>query len=622
MKPAAFDYHRVDTADEAIERLAELGDEAKVLAGGQSLVPMMNFRLVRPPALVDVSRVAELRGLRREDGALRIGALTRHAEVEHAAADDLAGGFEILRRAARFVGHFPIRARGTFGGSVAHADPAAEWCMLAVALDAEIVVRGPDGRAHGPGAGVLRRLLHDHARARRDRRGGALPPSAGATRRSRSSPAATATSRSSPRSSRSTRSDGVVRDARVVVGGVDEVPVARRGRRGRAARPRLGRVRGRRQGRRRRGRSLRRHPRQRGVPARADRRARAPRARRGPRCRLRATIGPDPKWVGQPIRRLEDPRHLRGTATFVDDLRPAGLRHAVFVRSPYAAARVTGIDTGRALACDGVHAVLTAADLGELRPWRPQLHRDGFRVVDVPALADGVVRHVGDPVAIVVADSPHSAEDGAERVDVDYEPLDAVASIDAALAGDAPRVHDGLDGNLLLDEQFAEDDAVAGELERADARGGGDLHLRAAERAPARGARLPRGVGARHRAPRAAHLDPGSAHRPHDGRRAARDARAPRARRRPRRRRRIRPEVRRRPRGGRAVRRRARHALGAEVVRGPPGEPQRRLPGPRAALRRARRLRGRRPPGRARRRAPVPTSAPTTATRSPPASRR
>ena len=179
-------------------------------------------------------------------------------------------------------------------------------------------------------------------------------------------------------------------------------------------------------------------------------------------------IGPDPKWVGRPIRRLEDPRHLRGTATFVDDLRPAGLRHAVFVRSPYAAARVTGIDTGRALACDGVDTVLTAADLGELRPWRPQLHRDGFRVVDVPALADGVVRHVGDPVAIVVADSPHSAEDGAERVDVDYEPLAAVASIDAALAGDAPRVHDGLDGNLLLDEQFAEDDAVAGELERAD----------------------------------------------------------------------------------------------------------------------------------------------------------
>ena len=211
-----------------------------------------------------------------------------------------------------------------------------------------------------------------------------------------------------------------------------------------------------------------------------------------------------------PIRRLEDPRHLRGTATFVDDLRPAGLRHAVFVRSPYAAARVTGIDTGRALACDGVHAVLTAADLGELRPWRPQLHRDGFRAVDVPPLADDVVRHVGDPVAIVVADTPHGAEDGAERVDVDYEPLDAVASIDAALAGDAPRVHDGLDGNLLLDEQFADDDAVDAGARARGPRGGGDLHLGAADRPAARGARLPRGVGARHRAPRAAHLDPGA----------------------------------------------------------------------------------------------------------------
>jgi carbon-monoxide dehydrogenase medium subunit len=146
VKPAAFDYHRVDTAEEAIERLAELGEEAKVLAGGQSLVPMMNFRLVRPPALVDVSRVTELRVLRREDGMLRIGALTRHADIEHAAEEDLAGGYEILRRAAGWVGHFPIRARGTFGGSVAHADPAAEWCMLAVALDAEVVARGPGGR--------------------------------------------------------------------------------------------------------------------------------------------------------------------------------------------------------------------------------------------------------------------------------------------------------------------------------------------------------------------------------------------------------------------------------------------------------------------------------------------
>jgi carbon-monoxide dehydrogenase medium subunit len=105
---------------------------------------MMNFRLVRPTALVDITRVRELRGMRRAGGTLRIGALTTHAEVEHADGA-LDGGFEILRRAASWVGHMPIRSRGTFGGSLAHADPAAEWCMLAVALGATIEVAGPRG---------------------------------------------------------------------------------------------------------------------------------------------------------------------------------------------------------------------------------------------------------------------------------------------------------------------------------------------------------------------------------------------------------------------------------------------------------------------------------------------
>jgi carbon-monoxide dehydrogenase medium subunit len=224
VKPAAFDYHRVDTAEEAIERLAELGEEAKVLAGGQSLVPMMNFRLVRPPALVDVSRVDELRGLRREDGTLHIGALTRHADVEHAKAEELAGGYEILRRAARWVGHFPIRARGTFGGSVAHADPAAEWCMLAVALDAEIVARGPGGRRTVPARdfflGFFTTTLEpgeivEEVRFPRPWRHAAIQEFA---RRHGDFAIVAAVV--------ALDLDGdVVRDARVVVGGVDEVPV-------------------------------------------------------------------------------------------------------------------------------------------------------------------------------------------------------------------------------------------------------------------------------------------------------------------------------------------------------------------------------------------------------------
>ena len=145
MKPATFEYHRVERVEEALERLVELGDEAKVLAGGQSLVPMMNFRLVRPPALVDITRIPDLRYVARDGDALRIGALTVHREIERLADPDLLAGYELLPRAARWVGHYPIRTRGTFGGSIAHADPSAEWCLLAVLLDAIVVLAGPDG---------------------------------------------------------------------------------------------------------------------------------------------------------------------------------------------------------------------------------------------------------------------------------------------------------------------------------------------------------------------------------------------------------------------------------------------------------------------------------------------
>jgi len=148
VKAADFDYYRVDTLEDAIERLGELGDDAKVLAGGQSLVPMMNFRLARPTALVDITRVPELRGIARENGVLRIRAATTHAEVEHAA--ELEGGYEVMRAAAKWVGHEPIRSRGTFGGSLAHADPTAEWCLIAVALGAVIEIAGPGGEREVP----------------------------------------------------------------------------------------------------------------------------------------------------------------------------------------------------------------------------------------------------------------------------------------------------------------------------------------------------------------------------------------------------------------------------------------------------------------------------------------
>jgi aerobic carbon-monoxide dehydrogenase medium subunit len=143
--PPEFEYTAPESLDDALKALADGGEDAKVLAGGQSLVPMMNFRLVRPPALVDIARIPDLDYVARDGDALRIGALTRHRTVERLRDADVVSGYEVLPHAARWVGHYPIRTRGTFGGSVAHADPSAEWCMLAVLLDATIVARAPEG---------------------------------------------------------------------------------------------------------------------------------------------------------------------------------------------------------------------------------------------------------------------------------------------------------------------------------------------------------------------------------------------------------------------------------------------------------------------------------------------
>lgn len=139
MKPAAFAYHRCHSTAEVVALLAELGDDAKILAGGQSLVLTTNFRLARPTTLVDVNSVPKLSYLVRDEVGLRVRALTTHHRVETARDEDILQGFGVLARAASLIGHLPIRTRGTFGGSVAHADPASEWCMLAVFLDAQIV---------------------------------------------------------------------------------------------------------------------------------------------------------------------------------------------------------------------------------------------------------------------------------------------------------------------------------------------------------------------------------------------------------------------------------------------------------------------------------------------------
>ena len=152
VKPAPFAYHRAHSVGEAVALLADLGDEAKILAGGLSLVPMMNFRLARPSALIDVTRVEGLSYLRAGRDGLRIGALTTHRTVETTRDQAVLSGYGVLPRAARWIGHYPIRSRGTFGGSIAHADPASEWCLLAVLLGAQIVLTGPDGQREVPAA--------------------------------------------------------------------------------------------------------------------------------------------------------------------------------------------------------------------------------------------------------------------------------------------------------------------------------------------------------------------------------------------------------------------------------------------------------------------------------------
>ena len=143
MKPPIFQYERPGSVDEALTLLAEHGDEAKVLSGGQSLVPTMNFRLARPEILIDIGQVAGLGQIERRNGHLSIGARVRHEELVHPPFDGPLGA--LFASAGRHIGHLPIRLRGTFGGSIAHADPVSEWCLLATALEAEIVVRSVRG---------------------------------------------------------------------------------------------------------------------------------------------------------------------------------------------------------------------------------------------------------------------------------------------------------------------------------------------------------------------------------------------------------------------------------------------------------------------------------------------
>jgi carbon-monoxide dehydrogenase medium subunit len=143
MKPASFKYFRPGSVSEALALLSENQDDCKILAGGQSLVPAMNFRLLRPAIIIDINELKELSAIKATDQDVLIGALTRHAAFHR---DVVAGPLgRLLTKVVRHIAHFPIRQRGTFGGSLAHADPAAEWCLVATTLGAQIVARSSRG---------------------------------------------------------------------------------------------------------------------------------------------------------------------------------------------------------------------------------------------------------------------------------------------------------------------------------------------------------------------------------------------------------------------------------------------------------------------------------------------
>lgn len=144
MYPASFDYLRPSTLDEAVALLARHGDEAKLLAGGHSLIPAMKLRLATPSVIVDIGRIANLNYIRDAGGHLAIGAMTTHGDLESSAlARDTC---PLLPETASHIGDVQVRNRGTLGGSLAHADPAADWPATMLALGAEVEVVGPRGR--------------------------------------------------------------------------------------------------------------------------------------------------------------------------------------------------------------------------------------------------------------------------------------------------------------------------------------------------------------------------------------------------------------------------------------------------------------------------------------------
>jgi carbon-monoxide dehydrogenase large subunit len=167
------------------------------------------------------------------------------------------------------------------------------------------------------------------------------------------------------------------------------------------------------------------------------------------------------------MRRVEDRRHLTGQGLFVDDIERPWMLYAAFARSSVAAAKIREVSVEDALKVPGVETVITASDLDGISGLEPVLERPEFVPVEMPLLASETVRHAGEPLAMVLADSPYAAEDGAEAVRIEYEPLQPVVSLTGALAEGARAVHEGMNGNVLLDVIDPDDSELEKILEQA-----------------------------------------------------------------------------------------------------------------------------------------------------------
>ena len=184
-----------------------------------------------------------------------------------------------------------------------------------------------------------------------------------------------------------------------------------------------------------------------------------------------------PGLIGARVQRVEDPRLLAGRGRYLDDIRLPGTLHAAFCRSDESHARILRIDTREAARAPGVAAVVTAADIeGACHPLRATSRMPSYQATELPVLAGPKVRHVGEPVAAVLAENRYLAEDAAERVAIDYEPLPAETDPEAALAADAPRLHEELASNVIVDREFARGDAAAA-LARAAVRVSGCFRM-------------------------------------------------------------------------------------------------------------------------------------------------